>query len=492
MNLEQSSIPRPKIIPAATLTRLEKPIVITTLICCDLILSYLAFRTAYYLRYYANWPFSQTATQPVVDYLDFSLLIIPIWLGIFVAIGLYNPKNLLGGTREYELVFFATVLGSFIIICSGFLFPDNLTLARGWVILTWVFSYLHITLGRFIVRRMIYGLRRQGYFQTSAIVIGTNMEARLIAEQFTTHKTSGPHMVGFVQCSDCSTEKIDGLPCLGTVEALGEIISQHKIGVLILISSALSRGQIISIFEKYGTAQNLDLRMSSGLYEIITTGMRVIEDGMVPMMVVDKVRLTGVNQLLKTVFDYCMAIPAVILLSPLFLVIGLVIKLDSKGPVIYLRQVMGVSGKKFYALKFRTMFTDGDKLVEACPELMEEYKKNFKIKNDPRVTRVGRFLRKTSLDELPQLINVLLNEMSLVGPRMICPDELEKYNHWGINLLTVKPGITGLWQVRGRSDVSYEERVRYDMYYIRNWTPWLDMQIILQTIPAILFRRGAY
>ncbi len=153
---------------------------------------------------------------------------------------------------------------------------------------------------------------------------------------------------------------------------------------------------------------------------------------------------------------------------------------------------MGVNGKEFYAYKFRTMRIDGDKILAAHPELMEEYKRSFKIKDDPRVTRLGKILRKASIDELPQIFNVLKNEMSLVGPRMICPEELEKYNQWDMNLLTVKPGITGLWQVRGRSDVSYEERVRFDMFYIRNWTFWLDVQILFQTIPAALSRRGAY
>jgi lipopolysaccharide/colanic/teichoic acid biosynthesis glycosyltransferase len=133
-----------------------------------------------------------------------------------------------------------------------------------------------------------------------------------------------------------------------------------------------------------------------------------------------------------------------------------------------------------------------DEILASNPELMREYQENFKIKVDPRVTRVGKFLRKTSLDEIPQLFNVLRNEMSLVGPRMITPQELEKYDQWDINLLTVKPGITGLWQVRGRSEILYGDRVRLDMYYIRNWSFWLDLQIMVQTIPAVLSKRGAF
>jgi lipopolysaccharide/colanic/teichoic acid biosynthesis glycosyltransferase len=174
------------------------------------------------------------------------------------------------------------------------------------------------------------------------------------------------------------------------------------------------------------------------------------------------------------------------------LLIAIAIRLDSPGPIIYRRRVMGVNRRQFDAYKFRTMHTNGDELLAAQPELQERLNKQHKLKNDPRVTRMGRFLRSSSLDELPQLFNVLRYEMSLVGPRMISPPEMKMYNHWAFNLLTVRPGITGLWQVSGRSDISYEARVRLDMHYIRNWTIWLDLHILFRTLPAIIKRRGAY
>jgi lipopolysaccharide/colanic/teichoic acid biosynthesis glycosyltransferase len=160
--------------------------------------------------------------------------------------------------------------------------------------------------------------------------------------------------------------------------------------------------------------------------------------------------------------------------------------------VIYRRRVMGVNGSMFDAFKFRTMAVNGDEILEANPALKAELAQNHKLKDDPRITRMGKLLRKTSMDELPQLVNVLRGEMSLVGPRMITQPEMEKYSRWDMNLLTVRPGITGLWQVSGRSDVSYDERVRMDMYYIRNWSIWLDLQLLLQTFPAVIKRRGAY
>ena len=465
---------------------------ISALILSDFALNYFAFRIAYWVRYSSGLPIFSFWTEPRIDYTGFSLFILPVWLVIFISVGLYNPSNLLGGIREYALVFNATTLGMFVNISVGFLFPDNLVLARGWVLLAWLFSFLSISSGRFLIRRAIYRLRREGLFQSEAVIVGSNTEAWLVADQLLNSKSSGLRISGYVRCEDCSNEMIETISCLGHFGELDQIIQKHNVRVVILISSALSQEQIISIFRKFGTSKNIDLRMSSGLYEIITTGLQVKEEGMVPLVVINKVRLTGVDQVLKTILDYCLVVPALIILSPLFLLVAIAIKLDSPGPVIYLRRVMGVNGKQFNAFKFRTMRQDSDEILAANPEWVEEYEANFKLKDDPRVTRLGRFLRKTSIDELPQLVNILRNEMSLVGPRMICPAELEKYNQWDINLLTIKPGLTGLWQVRGRSDVSYEDRVRFDMFYIRNWNFWLDVQIILQTIPSILFRRGAY
>jgi len=174
---------------------------------------------------------------------------------------------------------------------------------------------------------------------------------------------------------------------------------------------------------------------------------------------------------------------------------------ESAQEVLWTQSVQGeelaksdsIGGRHFNAYKFRTMYVDGDTILQRSPELAAELRSNHKLKRDPRVTRVGRWLRRYSLDELPQLFNVLLGQMALVGPRMISPQEAEKYGRHKLNLLSVKPGITGLWQVNGRSELSYEERVKLDMYYIRNYSVWLDLQILLvQTLPAVIRGQGAY
>lgn len=477
---------------ARDIVRLEFRIYQAVLVFLDLVLISLAFRAAFVLRFEsgATFFFQDSIVPQVPFYVDSMLFAIPAWLVIFALKGLYQHKNILGGTREYELLFNSTVLGMLVIISFGFLVP-TVILARGWVILAWILAFLFTAVGRFIARRVVYAMRKTGHFQEPALIVGANEEGQLTADQFNTWRTSGVRVVGYVDDEHCCT-LAHHLQWMGRLEEIDQIVEKNGIGEIILITSALTQEQILTLFRKFGTRKEINLRLTSGLYEIISTGMEVKEDGLVPMMTVNKVRMAGWDKALKLLLDYAIAVPAVILLTPVFALIWILIKLDSPGPAIYRRRVMGVNGRQFDAFKFRTMRIDGDEILEKNPELMKEYLENFKLKEDPRITRIGNFLRKTSLDELPQLFNVLGNEMSIVGPRMICPQELAKYDQWDINLLTVKPGITGLWQVRGRSEVSYEERVRMDMLYIRNWTIWLDIQLLIQTIPAVLSRRGAY
>ena len=469
-------------------------IFLACLVLCDLALTALAYRVAYWVRFEQFAQFFQEDARTDINY--YRLLaagLVTSWLVLNALFGLYQRKNLLGGTQEYSKVFRASIISLLILIIASFLDP-GLFIARGWLLLAWLLSFFFVSVGRFTLRRIVYRLRQYGYFMTPAIIVGGNQEGRWLAEQLMSWKRSGLLLLGFVdEIVPPGTHLFRNLYSLGTVDQLDDIIKKYNVGELILASSAVtSHNKQLEIFKRYGISSNVCVRMSSGLYEIITTGMTVSEFAYVPLVTINKARLTGLDEGLKLLLDYCITIPSLIILSPLLLLIALIVKLDSPGPVIHRRRVMGMNGKTFDAFKFRSMRVDGDQILDAHPELKAELALNQKIKNDPRITRVGRFLRKASFDELPQFFNVLRREMSFVGPRMISPEEVVKYSQWDINLLTVRPGITGLWQVSGRSDVSYEERVQMDMYYIRNWTIWLDFQIIINTIPAVLKGRGAY
>lgn len=463
------------------------------LVINDFLMVGLAFLLAYFVRFFSDLPLFQLDISPVEQfYRNVSLLLNPVWAIIFGGFGLYNRRNLLGGTQEYSLIFKATSLGIMSVIIISFLEPD-FVLARGWLLVAWLFAFLFVSLGRFTIRRLVYALRKQGYFLCAALIVGANEEGKSLAQQLIGWQTSGLHVLGFVDDHvKPGTAVHRQLQTLGGTEQLDQLIDRFNVEEIVIATSAMTRIEMLSIFKRYGLADGINLRLSSGLFEIITTGLEVKEMACTPLVRVQKARLTGADVAFKLMLDYAIALPGLLLIAPFMALIALLIRVDSPGPAMYRRRVMGINGRQFDAYKFRTMHCNGEAILAKYPELQKELATNHKLKEDPRITRMGRFLRKTSLDELPQLLNVVKREMSLVGPRMISPPEMEEYNDWGLNLLTVLPGITGLWQVSGRSDISYDERVRLDMYYIRNWSIWLDIQLLLQTIPAILKGHGAY
>jgi exopolysaccharide production protein ExoY len=193
----------------------------------------------------------------------------------------------------------------------------------------------------------------------------------------------------------------------------------------------------------------------------------------------------------KRCIDILLALIGIVLLSPIFCIIALCIRMDDRGPVLHFREIVGSRGERFWALKFRTMITNADAYLQLHPQLMQTYLQNMKLEHDPRITRVGRFLRKTSLDELPQLFNVLVGQMSLVGPRIIHPSELARYGVYAPKRLSVKPGLTGLWQISGRQHIAYEERIVLDMYYIDHRSILFDLLIIVRTLKVLVMHTGA-
>lgn len=449
----------------------------------------LAFGLAFFLRFSLELELFEVTTARPEVYLFLFAVIIPLWLLLFYLLQLYNHHYLLGGTQEYSRVSNACTLAMMLLI--SFTFFEKIIIARGWIVLFWFFSILCVGVFRFAMRRIAYAFRRHGYLQIVTVVVGADAEARAIARQLQSTPTCGAAVLGFLH-DQLPEPKVDGLPILGPISALRAIVAKYRVEEVLLSTPALTRTQIIEIHQAFVESNEVEIRLSSGLYEILTTGARIKEWGSIPLISLNKVRLTDSETWIKTVFDYSVSMLALVIFLPLFALIAFVIRRDSPGPLLHRRRVLGRKGREFDALKFRTMYVNGDEILTRYPGLQTELQIHHKLKQDPRVTRVGRWLRKYSLDELPQLLNVLLGRMSLVGPRMISPVEIERYGHWKMNLLTVKPGITGLWQISGRSDLSYEERIRLDMQYIRNYTLWLDFLILFRTFPVVLRGEGAY
>jgi exopolysaccharide biosynthesis polyprenyl glycosylphosphotransferase len=469
----------------------QRALLAWALVATDAVALTAAFVTAFWVRFDLQLTLAPEVVPPSSVYKDLSTVLIPVWLVVFALYNLYDRQARLGGIQESSKTFNACTTATMLVVVGTFLFPD-FVVSRMWVVSVWLLSFLFAAANRFAARRVVYGLRTRGYLLSPAVIVGTNREAVSLAGFLRDHRASGLRTVGFVTTGSDDRRTPRAGPILGGIDQIPSIVGQHDVDEVIVAITALSREELLHLCEQVEPL-SVQLRLSSGVYELLTTRVEVRTLGTVPLMSVHKVRLDRLEVIVKTLLEVSLASLAVLVLWPLLAAIAAWITLDSPGPVLHRRRVLGVSGKPFDAFKFRTMHVNGRALLDLHPGAAETLRSRHKLKKDPRVTGAGRWLRRYSLDELPQLFNVLLGQMSLVGPRMITPEEAGEFGDQRMNLLTVKPGITGLWQVSGRSDLSYADRVRMDLYYIRNYSVWLDLQILfIRTLPAVIKGRGAY
>lgn len=467
------------------------------LVVSDALMLLLAFAVAYFVRFYSEIPIFREGVSSAEHYTWLVLTLLPIWLALFAILQLYDLRFLLSGTGEYARTLNGCTSGMMLVVVVSFLIPE-FVIARGWLVIAWLLSCLFISSARWGLRRLAHTMRRRGWFVTPAVIVGTNAEALSIAPQLCASRYSGLTVLGFIEAepgaaAELNAQSLCSLPILGAIEELPRLLQSYSIEEVIVAPTALSRDQLLQTTLLLSSMPTVRMSLSSGLYEIFTTRMQVSIRNAVSLISLNRMRLEPLEMALKLLLDYTIVLSALLTLLPLLLLIALWIKLDSPGPILYRRRVLGMGGKPFDAFKFRTMFINGDEILVKQPALLAELCTNHKLKADPRITRAGRWLRRTSLDEVPQVLNVLLGQMSLVGPRMIAPEEAAHYGRMRQNLLTVRPGLTGLWQVSGRADLAYDERVRLDMHYIRNYSLWLDLQILfLQTPAAVIKGRGAY
>jgi exopolysaccharide biosynthesis polyprenyl glycosylphosphotransferase len=495
MNVQAGRLPNQLACPAspALVLKRQRLILKLSLVVTDVLAVGLALNIAYLLRFKFGFTVSPDFFPDPDFYPNLTLLMIPVWVLILMLFRLYELQGILGGVAEYSKILNASTTATMVVVIATFLVRE-FDVSRSWLISAWLLTFLFVTINRFLLRRVVYGLRRKGFLLAPAVIVGTNQEASTLGAHLADWRMSGLRVLGYLSTGQGNGVKTEmDLPVLGNIREVGRIAQNHDVEDLVVAITALEREQLLDLCEQANEIPNLNLRLSSGLYELLTTSVSVRTLGTVPLISFNKLRLDPGQLYLKAVLECAVTFFALLLLSPVFPLIALLIKLDSPGPVFFRRRVLGLSGKPFDAFKFRTMHLNGDEALKDRPELVRELKTNHKLKDDPRVTRVGRFLRKYSLDELPQLFNVFFGQMCLVGPRPITAEEVDKYGREKLNLFTVKPGMTGLWQVSGRSDLSYEERVRLDMYYVCHYSVWLDLQILMvQTVHAVLRGRGAY
>jgi exopolysaccharide biosynthesis polyprenyl glycosylphosphotransferase len=349
-----------------------------------------------------------------------------------------------------------------------------------------------LALARAVQNGIVGRLFARGVGVSRVIIVGVGEVGRTVMRTIVAQPELGYRIVGFV---DDNPEKgqtdIGRFKALGALRNLPSLIEEEAVDEVIITLPWMYHRKIMSVVREC-ERRKVSARIVPDLFQMSLSQVDVDDLGGVPLIGVREVGFGQWAQLIKRGMDIAVAVVGFTLGAPLLALIALAIRLDSPGPIIFHQTRVGVAGKLFKIYKFRSMREGAEEELERLLELNEAQGCLFKIRDDPRMTRVGRFLRRISLDELPQLWNVLRGEMSLVGPRPPTPDEVANYQEWHKRRLDGRPGMTGLWQVSGRSLLSFDETVLLDVYYIENWSLWLDLKILLRTVPAVLLGNGAY
>jgi exopolysaccharide biosynthesis polyprenyl glycosylphosphotransferase len=420
-----------------------------------------------------------------------ALILAPLaWVGLLAAFQLYSISRL-SPAEEFRRLLEATVTA----LALGFVLVFMSSNRPGgpsdlWLALTWAEALVFLMISRKIWHRYRWRLHSRGELLFRTLVVGANNEAVKLADVL--HNPSfGFRPIGLVETEGQWAPPLTTMPILGTIDDLSELIETHDVECVFVASSAVGT-ELMKRVAKQLRRQNVEVRISANLTQILSSRLSVQPVGDVLALSLKPVRLSGPQAVAKRIFDLCGASAVLILGSPFWLTLALLVKTTSRGPVLYRQKRVGHNGRLFTMYKFRTMVAGADAMLKELMQRNEADGPLFKMRQDPRVTRFGRWLRKFSLDELPQLLNVVKGQMSLVGPRPALPNEVDSYEDWHHDRLEVPPGITGLWQVRGRSELGFDDYVRLDLFYIENWSIMYDLFILAKTVPTVLSRRGAF
>lgn len=415
------------------------------------------------------------------------------WHQILAAFGLYQSRRISFPQSEAVDILKATSLGTGLLLILSVIVPIRIVDTL-FLVVYWSSVSTLMLLGRLVLRSALYKARLIGRNLRSVVIVGVNDRAMLMAKRIEARPELGYQIKGFVDDPSARIDSLEGTgyPLLASLGNFRSFLHQHSVDEVIICLPLKSRyeaaARIITLCEKEGVV----VRLLSDFFSLELGRMRTdFLDGL-PMITITTGAQEGWLIVAKRLLDLVGSVFLIALLSPLLLATALLIKATSPGPVFFVQERLGLNKRLFCIYKFRTMVQGADRMQQELEHLNEVDGAAFKIRNDPRITPIGKFLRKTSIDELPQLFNVLKGDMSLVGPRPLPVRDYQNFDEdWHRRRFSVKPGITCLWQVGGRSDLDFNQWMELDMLYIDRWSFWLDIKILLQTIPAVLKSRGA-
>ena len=460
----------------------------------DILIINMAFAAAYYARYELQWLQPAVFRHPYEDYLWQQLL-----FNGCIAIGFYQTKVWVRRRGEFwvdELsrIVAGTATGTMLMI--AYIFVD-LPVPFSRLFWFWVPLFTVLVMGgaRLARRVLLQILYQQGKGVDKVLIIGAGDSARSVMQTLLARPDLGYKAIGFLTNPHPETAETFGserIPRLGTWDDLPAVLRHHpELHTIFIALPAHEHSRTLHLLQTCREA-GLEAQIAPDLFQLSFSKVEASNMGGVPMLTVREVRMSRMAEWVKRGVDVGLVLLAAVPALFIGVIIALAIKLTSPGPIFYAGVRVGKDGRPFRMIKFRSMVVDAENQKMALEQMNEASGPIFKIRDDPRLTRVGRLIRRLSLDELPQLLNVLWGEMSLVGPRPPLPEEVAQYQEWHKQRLAVLGGLTGLWQVSGRSDLTFDEQCLLDIYYIENWSLSLDIRIILQTIPYALFGRGAY
>jgi len=440
-------------------------------------------------------PLVLTGSLGSTTYFVLSITVALAWPLFFAMERLYDTERLFWGSGEFRRMIRGVTLGVFGIVSANYVLKLP-GISRQWMAMTWALAVIIAPLGRQACRVIIGNMRASGCLQRPTLIVGSSGDAARFARVIQRDSRTGMRLIGCLAATqgaldDLPSEIVENVPVIGYAGELTQRLVETGADTLVIVSPDFDHDVLSRMLSEVRLIP-VSVHISSGLFEVLASRVLVRELNGVPVMVVRGGMLTHSQMLLKRAFDVVISSVGILVGMPVWLVVMAAIKLDSRGPVFYLQRRVGHKGEPFRMFKFRSMLVDAEERLADLQGTNEADGPLFKMKADPRITRVGQWLRKYSIDEFPQLLNVIVGDMSLVGPRPPLPCEVDLYegHHW--KRLETLPGMTGLWQVSGRSDLSFEEMVRLDVFYIENWSMAFDFTILLRTIPAVVFRRGAY
>jgi len=428
------------------------------------------------------------------------VFVVVIRLLSFRYCNLYRVRGEFSFVDDAIRIFKATAIGSLLIVAAAFLYRGGFqfrafSYARGVFVTDFVFILIIAGLVRFVMRSVQTFVRSRQINLIPTLVVGRGPEASLFIREMRERPALGYRVIGVVETvasAPAASLSYEDVPIIGTLESLPEVIRDSGANEVIIADPQVNGDALFEVMMRCGRRRGVEFRIAPSLFNCLPRKTEIDQIGVLPMIRLFREPLSSGARVLKRTFDLIVAALAITLLFPVWLIIALLIKLDSKGPVFYTQERVGMDGRLFLLYKFRTMKADADSELHreyqrafiagrAEANLGNETRPTYKLLADPRITRIGKALRRISLDEVPQLLNVLSGDMSLVGPRPPIPYEVEAYELWHRKRLDMKPGLTGLWQVSGRNRLPFEEMVRLDLFYIENWSLLLDLKIILRT-----------